>query len=72
MNKTEKSEMVSLIKEKFEQSTAMYLVDYSGVTVEEISGLRREFAKEGASYKVFKNTFPSIKDVLEAYLLRIK
>ena len=56
MNKTEKSEMVSLIREKFEQSTAMYLVDYSGVTVEQINGLRREFIKEGISYKVYKNT----------------
>ncbi|MBU0474827.1 MAG: 50S ribosomal protein L10 [Bacteroidetes bacterium] len=56
MNKTEKSEMVSLIKEKFEKSTAMYLVDYTGVTVEQISGLRREFNKEGVSYKVFKNS----------------
>ena len=56
MNKTEKSEMISLIKERFEQSTAMYLIDYSGITVEQISGLRREFAKEGVSYKVFKNT----------------
>jgi len=56
MNKTEKSEMVSLIKEKFEQSTAMYLVDYAGVTVDEINGIRREFIKEDASYKVYKNT----------------
>ena len=56
MNKTEKSEMISLIKEKFEQSTAMYLVDYSGVTVDQISGLRREFIKEDVSYKVYKNT----------------
>lgn len=57
MNKTEKSEMVSLIKEKFEQSTAMYLVDYTGITVDQINGLRREFIKEGVSYKVYKNTF---------------
>jgi len=56
MNKTEKSEMVSLIKEKFEQSTAMYLVNYDGVTVDEINGLRREFIKEDISYKVYKNT----------------
>ena len=56
MNKTEKSEMISLIKEKFEQSTAMYLVDYKGVTVEQINGLRREFIKEGVGYKVYKNT----------------
>ncbi len=56
MNKTEKSEMLSLIKEKFEQSTAVYLVDYKGITVEEINGLRREFIKEGVSYKVYKNT----------------
>ena len=56
MNKTEKSEMISLIKEKFEQSTAVYLVDYSGITVDEINGLRRQFIKEGVTYKVFKNT----------------
>ena len=56
MNKTEKSEIVSLIKEKFEQSNAMYLVNYAGVTVEQINGLRREFIKEGVSYKVYKNT----------------
>lgn len=56
MNKTEKSEMISLIKEKFEQSTAMYLVDYTGITVDQINGLRREFIKDGVTYKVFKNT----------------
>lgn len=56
MNKTEKSEMISLIKEKFEQSTAVYLVDYTGITVDQINGLRREFIKDGISYKVFKNT----------------
>jgi large subunit ribosomal protein L10 len=48
--------MISLIKERFEQSTAVYLVDYSGITVEEINGLRRQFIKEGVAYKVFKNT----------------
>jgi large subunit ribosomal protein L10 len=56
MNKTEKSEMISLIKEKFEQSTAVYLVDYTGITVDQINGLRREFIKDGVSYKVYKNT----------------
>jgi large subunit ribosomal protein L10 len=62
MNKTEKSEIVSQIKEQIEQSTAIYLVDYAGVTVEEINGLRREFIKEGVTYKVFKNTL--VKRVL--------
>ena len=56
MNKTEKKEAVSHIKEMLEQATAVYLVDYARVTVEEINSLRREFIKEDVSYKVFKNT----------------
>jgi len=56
MDKTEKNEMISQIKEKFSQSTAVFLIDYHGVNVDEINGLRREFIKEGINYKVFKNT----------------
>lgn len=56
MNKTEKAEIVSKIKEYIEDSTAVYLVNYHGVNVEEINGLRTEFLKEGVKYKVFKNT----------------
>ncbi|GAB4147512.1 MAG: 50S ribosomal protein L10 [Ignavibacteriales bacterium] len=54
--KNEKAEIISEIQEKLKSSSAVYLVDYSKITVSEISGLRREFLKEGVTYKVYKNT----------------
>lgn len=56
MNKNQKVESVAQIKELIEKSTAIYLVDYSGVNVEDINQLRRGFLKEEITYKVFKNT----------------
>ncbi len=56
MDKNEKVEGVAQIKSMIENSTGMYLVDYSGVNVEDINQLRREFLNENITYKVFKNT----------------
>ncbi len=56
MNKKEKEAIVSQIKELLTQSTAVYLVDYSGINVAQINEIRREFLKEDVTYKVFKNT----------------
>ncbi|GAB4292786.1 MAG: 50S ribosomal protein L10 [Ignavibacteriaceae bacterium] len=56
MNKTEKVEVISLVKELLRNSSAVYLTDYKGITVEDINNLRNEFRKEGVRYKVFKNT----------------
>jgi large subunit ribosomal protein L10 len=56
MNKTDKTEIISQIKDLVGGSDAVYLVNYTGVSVEEISTIRREFLKEGITYKVFKNT----------------
>ena len=56
MNKTEKQESVAEIKELINGSSAIFLVDYKGVNVENINNLRKEFIKEGVNYKVFKNS----------------
>jgi large subunit ribosomal protein L10 len=56
MNKTEKVESVSAIKEQLENSTGVYLVDYRGISVDEINGIRTKFRNEGVNYKVYKNT----------------
>ena len=56
MNKDGKSEVVAQVKEMLENSTAVYLADYSGITVEEINNIRNDFRKEGVKYKVYKNT----------------
>lgn len=56
MDKNTKVEVVSEIKELLNSSSAVYLVDYSGITVDQINNIRREFLKEEVKYKVFKNT----------------
>ncbi|AXJ00288.1 LSU ribosomal protein L10P [Cyclonatronum proteinivorum] len=44
------------ILEVLKESDAVYLAEYTGMTVAEVSNLRREFKKDGITYKVFKNT----------------
>ena len=56
MNKTEKTDQIAEIKELLNESTGVFLVDYSGVNVEDINNLRASFKKEDVKYKVFKNT----------------
>jgi large subunit ribosomal protein L10 len=56
MNRNEKSEIISEIKELLESSSAVYLTDYHGINVEDISSLRTQFRNEGVRYRVFKNT----------------
>ena len=56
MERNEKSEIISEIKELLESSSAVYLTDYHGINVEDISSLRSQFRNEGVRYKVYKNT----------------
>jgi large subunit ribosomal protein L10 len=57
MNKTEKSEVISNVVEMINNSSAVYVTDYSGINVADITGIRNEFRKEKVSYFVVKNTF---------------
>lgn len=41
--------------ERLKASDAVYLTDYSGMTVAEINELRKELRKAGVSYTVYKN-----------------
>lgn len=56
MNKNEKIELIAEAKELLQNATAVYLTDYSKINVEDISGLRNQFRKDGVTYRVFKNT----------------
>jgi large subunit ribosomal protein L10 len=56
MNKNEKEEMISSVKEMISNSSAVYLTDYAGISVSDINNIRNEFRKEGVKYKVIKNT----------------
>jgi large subunit ribosomal protein L10 len=56
MNRNEKTDVISEVKEMMEKSSAIFLTDYSGINVEDISELRNQFRNEGVKYKVYKNT----------------
>ena len=56
MNRSDKEAIVAEVAEKVSRATAMYFADFTGLTVEEATELRREFRKAGVEYTVVKNT----------------
>jgi large subunit ribosomal protein L10 len=56
MNKQEKEQAVSAIKEKLEKASSIYLTDFSGLTVETTNEFRDELFNAKVDYKVLKNT----------------
>lgn len=73
-NRKEKEKMVEAIKEDLRNSKVIVLTDYRGLTVAQISNLRRILKEEGVQYKVVKNTLTRLAvkgmglDNLEPYL----
>lgn len=56
MNKTEKTDAVTGLKNRLAGSANLYVTDFSGLTVKRITDLRRRFRAQGAEYLVVKNT----------------
>jgi len=56
MNKTEKSKLIESLKSDLSKAISIALLDYQGLTVENVTRLRREFKKAGVRYRVLKNT----------------
>lgn len=56
MPKAEKLERVSELKERIEGSDALLLTEYRGLTVSDITELRRSLAEGGTRFAVVKNT----------------
>ena len=56
MKRSDKDQIIAEVKEKIARAKAMYFTDFTGVTVEEITELRREFRKSNVDYAVVKNT----------------
>jgi large subunit ribosomal protein L10 len=52
----EKVEAVEAIKGHFARGTSAVFLDFSGMTVAEVSALRSQFRKSGVTYKVLKNS----------------
>jgi large subunit ribosomal protein L10 len=52
----EKIQAVEDIKGHFDKGSAAVFLDYSGMTVAEVSNLRSQFRAQGVTYKVLKNS----------------
>jgi large subunit ribosomal protein L10 len=64
MARPEKVAKVEEIKERFLGHQVIFLTDFTGMTVDEINGLRFSLREKGAEYRVLKNTLTllAIKD----------
>src|SRR3989339_1809034 len=53
----EKEKAIEAIGTQFKESSAVYFIDFMGLTVEEANDLRKRMRDEHVFFKVFKNTF---------------
>lgn len=63
MKREEKEVIIAEVAELVGRARGMFFTDFSGLTVEQATELRRELRKSGIDYKVVKNTL--IKKALE-------
>jgi large subunit ribosomal protein L10 len=63
MKRSEKQEIISEVAEVAGRAQGLFFTDFSGLTVQEVTELRREFYKSGIEYRVVKNTL--IRKALE-------
>ncbi|WIV13142.1 50S ribosomal protein L10 [Proteiniborus sp. MB09-C3] len=52
----QKKQVVEEIRSKIKDAKSIVLVDYRGLTVEEVTELRKKYTQAGVDYKVYKNT----------------
>jgi len=74
MNRREKSEEIAALQGKFAKATTAVVTEYKGLTVAEMTALRRELREVAGEYRVAKNTlvelaiegspYLSLKDLL--------
>jgi len=56
MERAVKEQVVADLKDKMAKAASVVLADFKGLTVEAVTGLRREFRAAQCEYKVVKNT----------------
>ncbi|MBN1540510.1 50S ribosomal protein L10 [candidate division KSB1 bacterium] len=60
MPQPEKTQKVDELNRTLGEATSIFLTDFSGLTVEQMTTLRREFRKQQVEYVVVKNTLARI------------
>lgn len=56
MDKQQKIDLTNELKEMFDNAGALYLTDFTGMSVADVEKLRDEFYKADVKYRVVKNT----------------
>jgi len=56
MDRAQKADQVKDIRSNFDRMTSAVFIDFTGMTVEEVTKLRDAFRAKGIAYKVVKNT----------------
>ncbi len=64
MKRSEKEQIIAEVAEVVGRARGMFFTNFSGLTVEQATELRREFYKSGIEYRVVKNTL--IQKALES------
>lgn len=64
MNKTEKTDFIEVLKNKFAESQFFYITDSSALTVEQINNFRRKCFESDVEMQVLKNSL--VKKALES------
>jgi large subunit ribosomal protein L10 len=64
MNRSEKEELVSQVRSKLQSASSIIITRQTGLTVAEVTDLRRKMKEAGAEFKVLKNTLTrlAVKD----------
>ncbi|MDP9196057.1 MAG: 50S ribosomal protein L10 [Pseudomonadota bacterium] len=60
MNRTEKGQAITSLNQKFQEASLLVIIQQSGVTVAEVTGLRRKVREADAEFKVAKNRLARI------------
>lgn len=56
MERVQKESVVATFKKEFAEAAGVMVVDYRGLTVDQVNQLRKSFRKVGVKYHVVKNT----------------
>ncbi len=56
MNKTEKTEMIEMLRESLQNASSVVVASSEGMNANEVADLRMALTKEGVTYKIIKNT----------------
>jgi len=56
LNRTQKEEKINLLNEKFSNKPSLFVVEYKGLSVKQLEGIRKSLKKKEAEFEIVKNS----------------